>query len=107
RSRMWTAHPTTPTRPTPWPPVLPCTRFCWRRSAQRRLNDPRADAARLAVPRTPPPNPLPEAERGSRSLSPPLRLGEGAGGRGAEQILRISVASADTTGYNTFSSDHV
>src|SRR6266542_5786768 len=33
---------------------------------------------------TPPPGPLPEAERGSRScLSPPLRFGEGAGGRGS------------------------
>src|SRR5262249_4518661 len=38
--------------------------------------------------RTPPPGPLPEAERGSQSsqslclLPPPLRFGEGAGGRG-------------------------
>src|SRR5262245_52599661 len=31
---------------------------------------------------TPPPGPLPEAERGSRPCLPPLRFGEGAGGRG-------------------------
>src|SRR5262249_40274479 len=31
---------------------------------------------------TPPPGPLPEAERGRKSFSPPLRFGEGAGGRG-------------------------
>src|SRR5262249_23610668 len=31
---------------------------------------------------TPPPIPLPEAERGSRGLSPPLRFGEGGGGGG-------------------------
>src|SRR5262245_42299414 len=32
---------------------------------------------------TPPPGPLPEAERGRKTrLSPPLRFGEGAGGRG-------------------------
>ena len=36
------------------------------------------------MPLTPPPSPLPEAERGSKSacLPPPLRFGEGAGGRG-------------------------
>src|SRR2546429_275217 len=31
---------------------------------------------------TPPPSPLPETEKGGRPSAPPLRCGEGAGGRG-------------------------
>src|SRR6266545_4834179 len=42
--------------------------------------------ARRGASETPPPNPLPAAERGSKpngvSSSPPLRFGEGVGGRG-------------------------
>src|SRR6266542_3101938 len=40
---------------------------------------------------TPPPNPLPEAERGSKTepcSSPPLRFGEGVGGRGLALLPR-------------------
>src|SRR5206468_3147606 len=40
---------------------------------------------------TPPPGPLPETERGSRHrLSPPLRFGEGAGGRGCQTVSQKS-----------------
>src|SRR5262249_51577476 len=46
-------------------------------------------AAVAFVTATPPPGPLPEAERGSRrSLPPPLRLGEGTGGRGGRAVKR-------------------
>src|SRR5262245_30838818 len=42
---------------------------------------------------TPPPGPLPEAERGSRASSPPpLRPGEGAGGEGSGTLLQHEAA---------------
>src|SRR5262249_54736423 len=41
---------------------------------------------------TPPPSPLPEAERGSKTSSaPPPRSGAGAGGRGFEDLLRSAM----------------
>src|SRR5262249_36559714 len=48
-----------------------------------RCQHPVVAAVALVAAATPPPGPLPEAERGSRTwFSPPLRFGEGAGGRG-------------------------
>src|SRR5215471_2315537 len=47
---------------------------------------------------TPPPNPLPETERGRKPLSaPPLRFGEGVGGRGSFSLSPTvaAVAGAD------------
>jgi hypothetical protein len=50
-----------------------------------------AEAAPLAMGLTPPPNPLPETERGDATIvsrsSPPLRVGEGVGGRGPAEAL--------------------
>src|SRR6266496_479283 len=50
-----------------------------------RKSSPSNGACRSSGIKTPPPSPLPEAERGSqttRCSSPPLRCGEGVGGRG-------------------------
>src|SRR5262249_40707650 len=41
---------------------------------------------------TPPPGPLPEAERGRKHFAPPLRFGEGVGGRGSAVIGHLRAA---------------
>src|SRR5262249_2142373 len=49
---------------------------------------------------TPPPGPLPEAERGRKPSAPPPRFGEGAGGRGFHppaRLLRIPAAEGTGT----------
>src|SRR6266542_1327744 len=51
---------------------------------------------RAALRKTPPPNPLPCKERGSKpngiSSSPPPRSGEGVGGRGFHRALRVEIS---------------
>src|SRR6266542_5050210 len=54
---------------------------------------PRIDPPGLQLRETPPPNPLPATERGSKpssmTSSPPLPSGEGVGGRGFAQALSV------------------
>jgi hypothetical protein len=60
--------------------------------------------------KTPPPGPLPETERGRKPSAPPLRLGEGAGGRGVapqkgtarDVKFKVKVAADATLGRHDF-----
>src|SRR5436190_807275 len=83
---------------------------CWRPSPSRGYtpraagakNEPRDSVSRFVLAQTPPPRPLPEAERGSRNaLSPPPRSGEGVGGWGSGLAVQRSPDSTprmDTVG---------